>query len=242
MSGWSANSEPVEAVLFDLGNTLVSYYRSADFPPVLRRCVAAAAEALPGHPTAAQLDAAFARALACNVERADGRVWPLAERLIRVFELEADTPAALLERLAQRFLEPVFATAKIDPDALSILKIIRELGIKSAIVSNTPWGSAAAAWRKELARLGLTGAVDAAVFCTDVGWRKPASPAFERALTLLGVRAERAWFVGDDRRWDVEGATRAGLRPILLSGEASDTGVTRIAKLTDLLPLLESAS
>jgi hypothetical protein len=26
MSGWSANSEPVEAVLFDLGNTLVSSF------------------------------------------------------------------------------------------------------------------------------------------------------------------------------------------------------------------------
>jgi FMN phosphatase YigB (HAD superfamily) len=92
--------------------------------------------------------------------------------------------------------------------AVSILQIISELGIKSAIVSNTPWGSAAAAWRKELARLGLADAVDAAVFCTDVGWRKPASPAFERALTLLG-------------------------------GQADDSGVTRIARLTDLLPLLE---
>ncbi len=32
MSEWNVSSEPVEAVLFDLGNTLVSYYKSAESP------------------------------------------------------------------------------------------------------------------------------------------------------------------------------------------------------------------
>ena len=50
---------------------------------------------------------------------------------------------------------------------------LRSRGIKTAIVSNTPWGSPADAWRAELTRHGLLDKVDATVFCMDVGWRKP---------------------------------------------------------------------
>jgi len=52
--------------------------------------------------------------------------------------------------------------------------------IKTAIVSNSPWGSSANAWRHELMRHGLLERVDAAVFCGDVGWRKPNPAAQER--------------------------------------------------------------
>src|SRR5262252_6301700 len=101
MSGWNTSSEPIEAVLFDLGNTLVSYYRSYEFAPILRRCVASAAAVLDEYHAAREqtdVEAAYSRALRCNVERDDCRVWPLAERLVRVFELEqAGHP--LLERL-----------------------------------------------------------------------------------------------------------------------------------------------
>jgi FMN phosphatase YigB (HAD superfamily) len=38
-------------------------------------------------------------------------------------------------------------------------------------------------------------------------------------LRLLEVDASDAVFVGDDPRWDVLGAERAGVRPILLQRE-----------------------
>ncbi|HEY4213592.1 MAG TPA: HAD family hydrolase [Steroidobacteraceae bacterium] len=78
-------------------------------------------------------------------------------------------------------------------------------------------GSPAAPWRTELARHNLLAAVDAAVFCVDVGYRKPHRAPFERALAVLGVRAAESFFVGDDPRWDVIGAEQAGIQPILLA-------------------------
>ena len=97
-----------------------------------------------------------------------------------------------------------------------MLEALRGLGIKTAIVSNTPWGSPATAWREELSRHGLLDKVDATVFCVDVGRRKPHRAPFDRALSLLGVAGADAFFVGDDHRWDVVGAYGAGLRPVLL--------------------------
>jgi hypothetical protein len=42
----------VRAILFDLGNTLVGYYTSGEFPLVLRRCLRECASALgPDRPT-----------------------------------------------------------------------------------------------------------------------------------------------------------------------------------------------
>jgi putative hydrolase of the HAD superfamily len=204
----------MRAVLFDLGNTLVSYYAAADFAPILRRCLGACAEILPSDPVADPTEV-FERALALNVEREDGSVWPLDERLRLLFGHPA-SDADLRERLSAAFLAPIFATAILDPDALPTLAALRARGIRTAIVSNTPWGSPGHLWRAELGRHGLLAAVDAAVFCVDVGYRKPHPAPIERALRLLEVDASDAVFVGDDPRWDVLGAERAGVRPILL--------------------------
>jgi putative hydrolase of the HAD superfamily len=205
----------MRAVLFDLGNTLVAYYAAPDFAPILRECLRGCVRVL-ALETCVDDDELLQRALTLNVERADYAVWPLAERLGILFSGAASNPTAL-ERLTTVFLEPIFATAVADPDALSILASLRAHGLRTAIVSNTPWGSPAHAWRAELARHGLLAAVDAVVFCTDVGYRKPHPAPIERALNLLGVRNAEAVFVGDDPRWDVVGAQRAGVRPILLA-------------------------
>jgi FMN phosphatase YigB (HAD superfamily) len=142
-----------QAVLFDLGNTLVGYYTSADFPNVLRRC-------------------------------------------------------------------------------------LREC----AIVSNTPWGSPAGAWREELSRHGLLEKVDAVVFCMDVGRRKPHRAPFDRALALLEVAPADALFVGDDQRWDVVGAQNAGIRPVLLGQRVEKSPAARltIQDLREIIQLLST--
>ncbi len=52
------------------------------------------------------------------------------------------------------------------------------------------WGSPAAPWRTELARHNLLAAVDAAVFCVDVGFRKPHRAPFDLALSALECRQQ----------------------------------------------------
>jgi len=68
----------IRAILFDLGNTLVGYYASNEFPTVLRRCLDECASVL-GRAEGAGLDGdLFERALLLNRERPDYAVQPLA--------------------------------------------------------------------------------------------------------------------------------------------------------------------
>jgi putative hydrolase of the HAD superfamily len=122
-----------------------------------------------------------------------------------------------------------------------VLEALRQRGIKTAIVSNTPWGSSSRAWHEELHRLGLHEKVDAVVFCMDVGWRKPHRAPFRRALELLGVEASRSFFVGDHPEWDVIGARDAGLQPILLSQECPHDVDCRVARsLSAVLEIIDA--
>jgi len=211
----------IRAVLFDLGNTLVGYYTSTEFPFVLRRCVQACVRELGLTEDPDRNRDLLERALLLNREQPDHAVRPLAERLEELFGAYESLDEASTHILVRAFLKPIFATGRLDPQAVPVLEALRGSGIKTAIVSNTPWGSPADAWREELARHGLLNKVDATVFCMDVGWRKPHRAPFDRALSLLEVAPADALFVGDDHRWDVVGAQNAGLRPVLLGSGAT---------------------
>jgi FMN phosphatase YigB (HAD superfamily) len=186
----------IRAILFDLGNTLVGYYTSSEFPVVLRRCLRECARALGQTEDPARDEDLFQRALLLNREQSDYAVRPLAARLQKLFGADASLNEASALAVRTAFLKPIFATARLDPQAVPLLKALRGRGIKTAIVSNTPWGSPADAWRAELERHGLLDTVDATVFCMDVGWRKPHRAPFDRALSLLAVASANALFVG----------------------------------------------
>lgn len=195
-------------VLFDLGNTLVGYYDLPDFPPILRAAIGAVERSL-----GAKAD--WGRVAAENFEAEDFRVRPLEGRLSRIFPGVAWSGEVAL-KACRGFLGPIFARARVYGDVLPALGALRAQGVKTAIVSNTPWGSPAALWREEMARLGLAGAVDILVFCPDCGWRKPARPIFDHALGRLGTTPDRCIFVGDDPRWDVAGPEALGMEARLI--------------------------
>ena len=136
-------------------------------------------------------------------------------------------------------MEPIFDRAQPSAQAPVVLRWLRRRGIKTAIVSNTPWGSSSGIWRAELARHGLLEIVDAVVFCVDVGWRKPHRAPFDRALALLNVASSDALFVGDDPRWDVAGARNAGVRPVLLGSPTSSPDLETIQNLEELIRLVD---
>lgn len=222
------------AVLFDLGNTLVAYYRAPEFPPILRECLLSAATV--GGARADDIDRLFELALELNREAPDLVVRPLVDRLLTLFPGCAGADARTMDSVCRAFLDPIFSRAKIAYDALEVLDALRARRLRTAIVSNTPWGSSAELWLEELARHALLDRIDAVTFCVDVGWRKPHPAAFLRTLNMLGVDASDSVFVGDDPRWDVEGAQRAGIRPILFTETTpGGTECTAISRLTDLL-------
>ena len=122
------------------------------------------------------------------------------------------------------------------PDAAPALGRLRQLGIRSAVVSN--WDVSLPG---VLGELGLGGLVDAVVVSAQAGVAKPASGIFERALREVQSPPSRALFVGDSPETDVAGALAAGVRPVLLdragTGEAAE-GVERIFTLEGLEELL----
>lgn len=203
-----------KAVIFDLGNTLVSYYSRQEFPMILREAIENCREEL----TMRGVTVPDEQGIWFRVKEQDhgspgNSVIPLGLRLSKIFGV---TDAVLLDELCIEFMRPIFRSARLHEDAKPTLKALREKKVKTAIVSNTPWGSPAHMWRRELDRHGLSRLVDSAVFCGDVGWRKPDPRIFGHALRRLGLEAGECLFVGDDPRWDIDGPEALGMDEVLI--------------------------
>lgn len=230
-----------KAVLFDFGNTLAEYYRREDFAPVLERCVALTRRRVleTGRETVS-LEIALERAVALNREAEDFRFHPMGDRIASIFDLDEQALAQLGQSLCESFLAPIFEVGRLYPDTQSTLVQLRDRGYKTAIVSNTPWGSPPALWRREFQRLGLPPLVDDIVLCGDIGWRKPAPQVFQHTADLLGVAMGDCVFVGDDLEWDVGGSRAVGMRPVLIDRDDRhpDYAGERIRCLDDLNAIL----
>ena len=115
------------------------------------------------------------------------------------------------------------------------LRELKRRGLALVVVSNWDVSLRAVLDRLELGRL-----LDGVVTSAEVGARKPAPEIFAHALEVAGVSARDAWHVGDSPEEDVEGALRAGIRPILIArGAAPATGeVPVIASLAELPGIL----
>jgi len=233
-----------DAVIFDLGNTLVSYYTRSEWPDILARAIDEVTAYLRSRGLLRIGPAELpTRVEGEREEPKDHRVKPLEGRLARIFDLsDGDLADGVAMEMCRRFMTPTFAVGRRYDDALPTLAALRQHGLRTAILSNTPWGSPAELWREEVDRHGLTEAVDAVAFCRDVGFRKPARQAFELVMKALGVTADRCLFVGDDPRWDIVGPRGVGMEAVLIdragSAQGDGGGETRIHSLSELLERL----
>ena len=117
----------------------------------------------------------------------------------------------------------------VDPDARGVLESLRNAGVHSALITNTPSPLA----REILACVDLE--LHVIVGGTDVSKPKPAPEMVECALRRLEVSAARAWVVGDSR-YDRDAARAAGVRFAGL-GLDGDVELTRLSELLELLGL-----
>lgn len=78
----------------------------------------------------------------------------------------------------------------------------------------------------------------------QVGVEKPDPRIFDFALDVLGLSPESIWYVGDTPAFDVVGARRAGLQPILMDpfGVNGDFDVPCVRTLADVARMAESSS
>jgi HAD superfamily hydrolase (TIGR01509 family) len=151
------------------------------------------------------------------------------------FDVPPDTLYRILD-LEQRCWD---RAVRVAPDALETLDRLRARGLRTAVASNAPFPPEMI--RRQIELNGVAERVDAAVFSSQVGRRKPAPELYQAALDRLGIPAAEALYVGDRVLEDYDGPRRLGMRAVLCTALARrpvDAGVPTIARLADLELLL----
>lgn len=121
------------------------------------------------------------------------------------------------------------------PDAIPTLEALRKAGVPIVILSNWDYSLP-----RTLEGLGLAG-FGHVLTSADIGWQKPDTRAFQRAVERLGVTHGEVLHIGDDPHRDAHGASAAGLQAVLLNRGAGPppSGPWRtIASLSDVPALL----
>lgn len=124
---------------------------------------------------------------------------------------------------------------KVDPQARGVLNWLRDQGIKRAICSNAPFPPEM--MHRQVASNGIGELMDAAIFSSAVGRRKPAPEMYRSALEAIGVSPARALFVGNRVREDYDGPRALGMRALICSAHNSEPpppAIPNIASLDDL--------
>jgi HAD superfamily hydrolase (TIGR01509 family) len=231
-----------EGVLFDYGRTLVTFsYPTEELLEVLREFRPRIEETL-GVP------APDAESILRDV------LLPLEEYITSMSEDEVDymdVYRTTWERAGLRLPEPLLheildaeqmcwdRAVVLDPDALQVLSWLETHGVKRGICSNAPFPPAM--MRRQVETNGIAELVDAVVFSSEVGKRKPSPDLYLAALEAIGTAPEKTMFVGDRVREDYEGPRAIGMRAVILTAHAEEPppdGVPAIASLTELPALL----
>jgi FMN phosphatase YigB (HAD superfamily) len=232
----------VDGVLFDYGRTLVTFAYPTD--ELLRMLD----DFRPRIEAALGVPAPEAQAIL------DGVLLPLEEYIGSMSEDEVDyvgvyrdtwrraglgLPDDLLHEILDAEQRCWDRAVRVDPEAPRLLRWLQERGIRRGICSNAPFPPEM--MRRQVAFNGIAELVDATVFSSEIGRRKPAPEVYEAALLAIGTQAGRTLFAGDRVREDYEGPVALGMRAVVVTAHAEDEprdGVPTIRSLAELRRLL----
>jgi putative hydrolase of the HAD superfamily len=230
----------IQAVLFDYGGTLATFdYPTEALLDVLRR-FRPRIEAALGVP-------------APEAERIlDDVLLPLERYIGSISQDEVDymdvyretwhgaglrLPDPLLHEILDAEQQCWDRAARIDPEAVPLLDWLQQRGVKRGICSNAPFPPQM--MRRQLDFTGLARHVDAIVFSSELGKRKPAPEVYRAALDAVHSTAEATLFVGDRVREDYEGPTAVGMRAVIVAANNQvGDGVPTIRSLGEVRGLV----
>lgn len=142
--------------------------------------------------------------------------------------------AALYEAL--RAEHRAWAPAReLHPQSVELLQTLRGDGIRIGLVSNA--FDPGEFMREDLELHGIAGLIDAAVFSSEIGVRKPDPRIYRVVLDDLGADPSRALFVGDRVLEDVQGPAALGMHTCLATYYRSDEGDRTLAGAIATEPL-----
>ena len=200
-------TDDVDAVLFDLDDTLCEYRRSAT------DLLADAFEAVGVEPFFAARD--YYGRFGEFAEDGDD-IRDVRRRAFETLAAEAGHDRALGERLAAVFTaERDQTNVRFLPGAERALESALENYCVGIVTNGDPWMQS-----QKLAGLGIDGRVETVVHGGHDAPYKPDPTPFYTALDTLGTEPERAVHVGNSLESDVAGAHNAGLRSVWLDGDS----------------------
>jgi HAD superfamily hydrolase (TIGR01509 family) len=169
-----------------------------------------AAESGPGAVSAEQVSAAWWRAFRAGMGAAPFRT----QRELSVASLAAALSAAGCGAGAAELCEEQFRFWRTAPLRPGTRAFLDGIDLPVCIASNVDRADLEAV----LAFHGLS--FPAVVTSEDASAYKPSPLIFQRALALLGLRADEAWHVGDSLHADVAGARAAGIAAVWVNRRA----------------------
>ena len=248
----SAQSRPIQAVLFDLDDTLLDWSARRNQLNAINRphmdklhdYLVAEGHWLPDKETFFQnflgiLTAAWAEA------KKDWTAVNFAHILLTSFtQLGLDVTRIDMTAVLHAYDWQATPNVTLYDDALDVLEALRQQTYKIGLITN----SMMPMWMRdiELRAYGILDYFDVRLTSGDVGYMKPHPIIYERALALLGIQAAQAVFVGDRPANDIAGANAVGLISVLMSSPSLELRPEKgepdftITSLSELLPLLET--
>lgn len=205
--------QPIEAIIFDWGNTLVDYplERQAEQVAWLSAFLVQVAKqfSAPFRTELERLSASESALLEFNQELPDYAVRNFEKRLREALPMGFSSHvASVVER---QLCERLFSAAKPVEGAAHVLQELCRMGFRVGVVSNTPWGTTARQWRGELDNYEFfRNHCVTAVFCGDVGFRKPHPAPLLACVHKLQSSPAKTLVVGDGLNSDIAGARAAG--------------------------------
>ena len=138
-------------------------------------------------------------------------------------------------------------TIVVSEDNLGVLRELKDRGHALGLISNVTL--LPDLMRKDIDALGIGGLLDAALFSSEVGVRKPGAKIFREMLDRLGAPASDAVFVGDRLVDDIWGAQGVGMRAVLTHEFRQEEGgdvkpdavIRRLPELPTVLDRLAAA-
>jgi HAD superfamily hydrolase (TIGR01549 family) len=233
----------IQALLFDWGNTLVDYPLDTESKQIvfLKAFLHAPGihmpRALQDDLQRIALDTQLVKTI--NAENTDYVVRPFIERLKPHV---ATRYISQLSRIEYALCRRIFKSGKLLPGVRELFGRLREIGIPTGIVSNTPWGTSHRIWRSEVCQFAFVqNVISAIVFCGDVGVRKPHPAMLVRCMNHLASNPPDTLLIGDNFDSDIAAARAAGCNGIWFTrGRAIDdcSSISRLSELYTYLHLL----
>lgn len=148
----------------------------------------------------------------------------MIRHLVRDSMIHPSSFAALLEAFPpdkdfyladcqEYYFDHIHEFAVAGPEQVAVVKKLRALGIKTAIVTNVS-EDRFAFQRNKIDSMGLTPLFDTIVLSGEAGVHKPDRRVFDLATQRLGVSNENCVFVGDNPDSDIVGAINAGMEAV----------------------------